>query len=1469
MKSFLHYLVFGVALVSSFGLFAQTEEVVLAIITDINLTLNDDCEALVIPQEVLVGDFDVDGNGVIPLDAFIIVVEDGDESNGPVIDGCGTFNYRVTADPTIITGFTTGWGIINAEDKTAPFFTSTPVAPVGPLYCNDVTNIELGLLPSTVSRCYSVNTADNSIVAGSLNPLLRARLLAGGGLPGATDNCSSTVEICVNDIVTRDEDNPDCEDIILTRSFTVTDGSCGSIGGEPNAEAVTSYEIVFIRPGLDDLNTDNIVDVVTIECGELDANGLVFGDVPAPRPADLPFFDGPNGTSIPLVLGNDGAFCKIGVTFSDSPQIVTCDRAYKVIRTYSIVDWCNPSDVRTFTQIVKIGDFTAPVFTAPAEVVEYNTNVGNDCGAFIRLDLASLRLTDACSAELSLSANVYLNGDLNSAPVGSFAVDLDNATPEVTSMLEAGDHIVRYIYSDDCGNTGFTDVDIRITDGTPPTALCENGLNVSITSSTSPDPDVAPGIAIITPSMIDAGSHDDCSAITLEIGRVRLLDNGSYELLPGASYGPEVVLTCDDLGTVLVGLKVTDAQGLSNFCWLPVLVEDKIAPFCVAPASLNLSCVDFDNAGLPADITDASNDLLDATFGVATGTDNCEVTVTQRISGSVNSCGLGGFTRVFTTTDGAGFTNSNNCVQRVEINGLHDYVITLPGDASAFCMQTPNEVGLQVAENGCDLITVEMSRDTFTGNADECYKVRVEYNIINWCEYNTFGEPYQIPRDFDGDNNLRERTFLYVEPFDAATTLDDKAFLDNDATFGNHNSYAVEIDNGNDFDGLDDQNGVADTEPYATDDSRGAFRYYQFLKIQDEVSPEIVANNPTNCFPATSVNCTGTVSLAFELTDNCTRPDQLTSRVELDVDFDDVQGFARTRFLLDGELTSDANGNFVVTLNNVPLGEHAIRVRGADGCGNVEVEVIEFCVEDGLAPTPICILQTTVTLAPNGDGTGSAAYWATDAIASTVADCSGDVTYSIYKEIETFEDNFLPAPGRDGLIFDCDDDATVPIRVYAFDQSGLSDFCSVLVLVQRADNACTTNNLGNISGLITTSTGAAIDDVDLSLFGGDGSSFIATSDNDGNYEFTDLPAAGDDYTIDPDLESYINHSQGVSTFDLVLITRYILGLDDFESPYQIIAADANGDEEISVQDILAIRRLILGLDLEYRNNSAFRFVDADFVFPVSANPWVTNFPEVLNINNLSGNIRSADFIGIMIGDVSGNDPDNATNAGTVRPRSDVALETAELEMTAGRSYDVTITASEAAGLDGFQGTISLREGVRLLDVTYGELTAGNVNTGLAERGLIPFSFNDENGIAATATLITLRLVAATDVRLSEVLAISDDLLLAEGYFSGNTTVGLGLRFPEVRATGTEPALLQNIPNPVANTTVVQFDLPTAGSASLTVRDVSGRIVLNRTIEAITGRNVLTLHRSDLGASGVMTYTLTTNGFSATRKMVVK
>ncbi|MFT6512672.1 MAG: hypothetical protein ACJAX1_001243, partial [Neolewinella sp.] len=65
---------------------------------------------------------------------------------------------------------------------------------------------------------------------------------------------------------------------------------------------------------------------------------------------------------------------------------------------------------------------------------------------------------------------------------------------------------------------------------------------------------------------------------------------------------------------------------------------------------------------------------------------------------------------------------------------------------------------------------------------------------------------------------------------------------------------------------------------------------------------------------------------------------------------------------------------------------------------------------------------------------------------------------------------------------------------------------------------------------------------------------------------------------------------------------------------------------------------------------------------------------------------------------------------------------------------------------------------------------------------------------------------------------------------------------------------------------IHFILASAGPATLTLRDVAGRVLSTRKVEAIAGLNRLEL--TNFTTAGVITYTLTAGEFSATKKMVV-
>jgi hypothetical protein len=93
----------------------------------------------------------------------------------------------------------------------------------------------------------------------------------------------------------------------------------------------------------------------------------------------------------------------------------------------------------------------------------------------------------------------------------------------------------------------------------------------------------------------------------------------------------------------------------------------------------------------------------------------------------------------------------------------------------------------------------------------------------------------------------------------------------------------------------------------------------------------------------------------------------------------------------------------------------------------------------------------------------------------------------------------------------------------------------------------------------------------------------------------------------------------------------ILGVTPLNSPYKMIAADVNNSRSITTLDLIQLRRWILGVDVKFSNNTSWRFVRRDYVFPNPANPWAEEFPELLNVNDLYGALNNRDFVAVKIG----------------------------------------------------------------------------------------------------------------------------------------------------------------------------------------------------------------------------------------------
>ena len=84
----------------------------------------------------------------------------------------------------------------------------------------------------------------------------------------------------------------------------------------------------------------------------------------------------------------------------------------------------------------------------------------------------------------------------------------------------------------------------------------------------------------------------------------------------------------------------------------------------------------------------------------------------------------------------------------------------------------------------------------------------------------------------------------------------------------------------------------------------------------------------------------------------------------------------------------------------------------------------------------------------------------------------------------------------------------------------------------------------------------------------------------------------------------------------------------------------------------------------------------------------------------------------------------------------------------------------------------------------------------------------------------------------------------------------------------EFALHQNEPNPFSSTTEIGFVMPQEADATMTVYDVTGKVITVVHGNYPEGYNTIELSKSDLGASGVLYYQLDSGDFTATKKMII-
>jgi len=628
--------------------------------------------------------------------------------------------------------------------------------------------------------------------------------------------------------------------------------------------------------------------------------------------------------------------------------------------------------------------------------------------------------------------------------------------------------------------------------------------------------------------------------------------------------------------------------------------------------------------------------------------------------------------------------------------------------------------------------------------------------------------------------------------------------------------------------------------------SPGIWHYTQVIMVYNYDAPEFTSSCDDIEICGYNSDCTGDVSITATAEDECTPVDQLVWEYRVDF-FDDgtIDRFGFTNTYAE---------------NHVDLGVHRIYWTVEELCGNVTTCDYTFTVKDCKKPTPLCISEITTVLMPSS---GMVEVKARDfdhgsydncTKGATCGDCNSDLIYSFSDDVNDLT-----------KIFTIADVGLNDVQMWVTDEYGNQDYCEVSIMIQ--DNA---NLSGMVAGFVATEESAKVDEVQIEMEEMNvHESVFESTNHDGYYQMQGNQENGD-YRITGSKED--SYSKGVSTLDLVIIQKHLLGILPLDSPYKLLAADADNNDAVSANDLFQLRQLILGVQEELTNSEAWSFVNEDYIFANPDNPWYQGDEDAMYgivLRNLDTDEMHNDFIAVKIGDVNGT-VSSLINQDDLDNRSVVNLYMENNTFLANEVLSVPVYAEDFDNIAGLQFSLNIdKQAFDFEGLTPGMLDMNKNNYASFDDGQINFSWNTENGISTSANevLFTIELRAKTDGQLIDQITLNNNILDAEVYSDALETKDAAF---EVRTKETNGFVLhQNTPNPFENETEIVFDLTEAAFATLTVYEVTGKVLMTVSQEFAKGRNSVSMSKNDLKTTGgVLYYQLETGDNTAVKKMIL-
>lgn len=1306
------------------------------------------------------------------------------------------------------------------------------------------------------------------------------------------DNCGEVTLDLVSETITVNNCNLGWSDNVLeriTRVYKATDAS-----GNVTTSCPITIDVLALNP--DDI--DNPDSFTVLNGNPLDCSGDWPKDHKG-NPSPFPGI-GHSGTGVPSINGKplygDGAdCCNITVTYSDTEITTCCGKTKAIMREWKFFESsCLNRVISSHIQQIEIVDSQAPVISG---LVDIEVTTDENCEGVVNFPAPTL--TDNCTntSLLTYTITVYQNGDW-SVPGPHIA----HGQPRVAA-LPVGSHKAVYVAYDKSDNSSRDTINVYVEDNTPPVAICKEMTTVGLTSN---------GKAWVPASSIDDLSYDECGLQNIFVKRMVTDNCGACEVptfkgftflgdygtgsnkhyyyvsttkaTPKAAYKTAKamegnVVSYNDLSEVtwvgqaaynklpttydgfLIGFNNVST---SNFVWQSGEVTNYSYPWASGEPSGSGNYVVHNRDGKWTNVNNS-----DKYYYVIEITDICGFS-----DGVTFCCSDIGDNQmvVMRAIDNAG--NYNDCMVSVVVQDKIGPTIECPADVTVNCDfvydldNLAADFGEATARDNCEVLDISESH---TVNINDCRIGAItrtftvtdaggrQATCTQTITFETI-DPYSGPTiaDWPADISIVGCDNTESPEFDPDVT--GRPVLNSDACSLVSSSYKDEVYRFNNpsspscFKIIRTWT-VMDCCQFNTDGSYKKWTHEQVIMAIDNEAPVIEDIDSEISVDTYDAACQGGfITLTASATDNCT----VTLKNKY-VIYDEDNNVEKSQSYKDGN-SIDASGIYAV-------GTHRIVYTFEDKCGNISSKEQVFHIVNKKVPGIIVIKGLAANLSKIGEGQAEVDIWAEDFDPEGKSEhpCGYDLYYSFSQM--TLGSNGLPV-GTPNHVYTCDDIGEQPVTIWVASVTPagdiVQDYVETFIDIQDNNDVCPgTGGRVAIGGLLATESNEELEGAYVSLVG---TELTKVTGQDGVYNFGNM-AMGGQYSIVP--EKNDDPMNGVSTLDLVIIQRHILGIEKLNSPYKQIAADANRDNKISVSDLSEIRKLILGTKDGFNDNTSWRFVDKSYHFFNADDALGEAFPEIYNIDVLNTNIKT-DFVAVKTGDVDGDAITNSLNGNVdTRTNANVVLTTENVHFEGGQMVNVPVKVSDLTKFSGIQFTFEFnRNQLALTGIDPAAMNVNDGNFGLnrMDDGILTVSWNsaDVANFNSDETLFNLTFMAKDEGEIMNAIKVSSAITKAEAYSVNYEKMGVVFRVSD-RFNGYE--LFQNTPNPFKHNTTVEFTLPQDMPVIFTVYDVTGKVVKDIRLNGNKGMNTIDFNKDNL-RSGVLYYTLRAGEFLSTKKMVI-